>query len=58
MNSWVITAIVSVSVSVLMIGIGYLDSKRILKKLEREENDPYELHMLRAEYIENKEKGN
>jgi hypothetical protein len=57
-NSLIMTVlVVGLVIGVLLLGSA-LDSRRIARRSERARADAYELRMLRAEYIENKEKGN
>lgn len=48
--------VVSVVVGILLLGSA-IDSRRIARKMNKAVDDAYELRMLRAEYIDNKEKG-
>lgn len=50
-KSWIITGIVSVLISFALVAIGYLDGKRIMKRIEKEEdnNIQFTLYSERAE---------
>jgi hypothetical protein len=56
-NSLIMTLLVVGLVIGLLLLLAALDSRRIAKKMYRDLEDGYELRRLRAEYIENKEKG-
>ena len=56
-NSLIMTVLVVGLVIGLLLLLAALDSRRIAKKMYKDLDNAYELRMLRAEYIDSKEKG-
>lgn len=56
-NSLIMTLLVVGLVIGLLLLLAALDSRRIAKKMYKDLDNAYELRMLRAEYIDSKEKG-